>query len=88
MTRWLLVRFIGAFISLALGVMFACWPQNWIEGQLGSEPDGGTGLFELLLAAVPSAIGLALGVSTLVTHRRLMAESAGRFAEMEATASR
>jgi hypothetical protein len=51
---------VTAIIAAAYGLL----PKNWIELQLGVDPDGGSGLLELLLVAVPVAMGLRVAVST------------------------
>ena len=45
---------------IILGVAFAALDKEWIEENLGFEPDGGNGALELLLAVVPIAVGIGL----------------------------
>jgi hypothetical protein len=47
-------------LLIAIGLAFALAPKEWIEETLGFEPDGGSGLVELLLALVPIVVGVAL----------------------------
>jgi hypothetical protein len=55
---------------IAVGVLAAALPKDWIEETLGFEPDGGNGLVELAIAAVPIALGAALTVSVFLSQRR------------------
>jgi hypothetical protein len=60
MTRWKKIAKIALPVCLATGIAFALLPQTWIELWFGTDPDGGSGLFEFLMAAVPIAGGLVL----------------------------
>jgi hypothetical protein len=59
-----------AGLILAAGMMFALLPLDWIEVRFGSNPDGGSGLVEFLVAAIPLAIGIALAMRVWVVHGR------------------
>jgi hypothetical protein len=50
---------LGLF-ALALGVLLAVMPMDWVESMLGVEPDGGNGELELLLALAPLVVGIVL----------------------------
>lgn len=65
---------------MAFGAGFACLPDAWIETTLGFNPDNGNDAVEILLAAVPFTLGLALGVEILRRRRvraRLMHRRVG-----------
>jgi hypothetical protein len=47
---------------VSVGIVFVFLPRNWIELRLGIDPDGGSGLVELLLILIP----VALAVSTAI----------------------
>jgi hypothetical protein len=49
--------------------MFGSLPRTWIELGLGVDPDGGNGLFEFLLAALPIAVGLGLAIHRVARYR-------------------
>lgn len=59
MTRSLSSRFI-ALISLTTGIVFWTLPDRWIESQLHISPDGGSGVLELLLVAIPIVASIVL----------------------------
>lgn len=64
---------VGA-ISLLLflttiGIVFGSMPRNWIELRFGLDPDGGNGLLELLLAAVPICVCVALAIRRATRNR-------------------
>jgi hypothetical protein len=59
-TRSLRFRVLGACIAIATGILFAVLPEQWIELRTDWRPDGGSGLLELLLAAIPIAAGILL----------------------------
>lgn len=67
MTRSLSSRFI-TLILLTTGIVFWTLPDRWIESQLRLNPDGGSGLLELLLVVIPIVVGVVLMVVSL-THR-------------------
>ena len=70
--RWLSARTQAAAsaIAIAVGVLFAILPQDWIEERFGIDPDAGNGSIERLLVGVPLAIGAALAVSAIVSFLR------------------
>jgi hypothetical protein len=70
MTRSLNLRTLAASISIAVGLLFWALPEQWIELRLGLGPDGGNGLFELLLVAIPLSAGLAITLGARAPARR------------------
>ncbi len=72
MKRWLSARTQAAAsaIAMAVGVLFAILPQDWIEERFGIDPDAGSGSIERLLVGVPLAIGAALAGSAIVSFLR------------------
>ena len=74
MTRPERFRIVAASISMAIGIMFWALPEQWIERQLRVSLDGGSGLLEFLLVAIPIAgsVALVLGV---VGRRKLQKRS-------------
>jgi hypothetical protein len=70
--RWLSVRTQAAAsaIAIAVGVLFAILPQDWIEERFGIDPDAGNGSIERWLVGVPLAIGVALAVSAIASFLR------------------
>jgi uncharacterized membrane protein len=63
-------QIIIGVVLILIGVAFASLSKEWIEETIGFEPDGGSGLVELLIALVPIAVGVALiGVAVLRSHR-------------------
>jgi hypothetical protein len=62
MTRWKKIATIALPICVAAGIAFALLPQTWIELWFGADPDGGSGLLEFLIAALPIMVGLALAI--------------------------
>jgi hypothetical protein len=69
MTRWL-------GLILAVGIMFALLPIDWIETRLGFNADGGSGFFELLAAAIPLAIAIGLAARMWAGSGRMRRRSA------------
>ena len=53
MTRSLSLRILAASISIAVGILFRALPEQWIELRFGIRLDGGSGVLEFLLAAIP-----------------------------------
>jgi hypothetical protein len=62
MSRWQRLCSIVVPISVAIGLVFGFLPRNWIELRLGFDPDGGSGLLELLLIFIPVAIAVCSAV--------------------------
>jgi hypothetical protein len=59
-----------AALLMSLGIGVACLPDAWIEARFGISPDGGNDLVEILLAAVPITLGLAIGLATFMHGRQ------------------
>ena len=53
-----------AMVMVGLGL--AILPKAWVEERFGFEPDGGNGVLELLLTAIPIMIGVVLLAAALV----------------------
>jgi hypothetical protein len=70
--RWLSVQTQAAAsaIAIAVGVLFAILPQDWIEERFGIDPDAGNGSIERLFVGIPLAVGAALAVSAVVSFLR------------------
>ena len=68
MMRWKHVCLIAAPVFLVIGMLCALLPRNWIELQLGIDPDGGSGLVEFLLVFTPLAI--AAGAAALACRSK------------------
>ena len=62
MTRWKKIAILTSSFCVAAGIAFALLPRTWIELWFGADPDGGSGLLEFLMAALPIMVGLALAV--------------------------
>jgi len=54
--------FLSGFglITIAAGVLFGALPRNWIELFFRADPDGGSGIIELLFALALVAIGAGI----------------------------
>jgi hypothetical protein len=66
---------ISVLLFLAtIGIVFGSMPRNWIELRFGIDPDGGSGVVELLLAAVPIGVCVALAIRRFVRNRSLAPE--------------
>jgi hypothetical protein len=70
------IKLIVGSVLIIFGILAAGLPKRWIEETFGFEPDGGNGLVELALAAIPLAIGAALAVSVWRSERRVRRPSA------------
>jgi hypothetical protein len=57
MSRWSRLISIVVPASLLLAVVFCVLPHTWIESTFGVDPDGGSGVLELMLVCVPIIIG-------------------------------
>ena len=62
---------------IALGVLLAVIPDDWIETVFGLSPDNGNGLAEAALAGVPIATGCLLAFDALVRGFRRVLRSFG-----------
>jgi hypothetical protein len=49
-----------ALIMIAAGVLFGTLPRNWIELFFRADPDGGSGILELLFALALVAMGAGI----------------------------
>ena len=58
-------------VCAATGIMFWFLPRTWIELRFGVDPDGGSGLFEFLIAALPIAVGLGLAIRRITLYRNM-----------------
>ena len=59
---------------LAIGIVLACIPDDWIETVSGFSPDNGSGLAEAALAGVPITAGCILAADVLLSaFRRTLA---------------
>jgi hypothetical protein len=74
MTRSQCFRIVGAWISVAVGLLFWTLPEQWIERQLGLNLDGGSGLLEFLLVAIP-LLGCAALIPGFAGSRKLARHS-------------
>lgn len=70
MTAWLRLRFLTAAILVSVSLIFAFAPAHWIEFCLGVDPDGGSGLTEILYVVLPLAAGIGVGMSAFGNYRR------------------
>ena len=60
---------VGGFL-IAIGIVLAALPKDWLEERFAIEPDAGNGLVELLLFLVPVVVGAALVARGWVARRR------------------
>ncbi len=60
--RWKREFTIAAILLLAVGLSFSLSPLHWIESRFNIDPDGGSGLIELLLVVVPLICASAIAV--------------------------
>jgi hypothetical protein len=70
MTRWKRTSTIVLPVCAAAGIVLKFLPRTWIELRFGVDPDGGNGFLELLLAALPVAIGLGLALRQIRRYRK------------------
>lgn len=75
MTRWKRKSTIALLLCAATGIMFGFLPRTWIELRLGVDPDGGSGLFEFLIAALPIVIGLGFAIRRISVHRNMTSQT-------------
>jgi hypothetical protein len=74
MERLKIVRLTLGFALIAVGLVLAAIPDDWIETSTGWSPDNGNGLMEAALAGVPIAAGCILAADALVAaFRRTLA---------------
>ena len=79
MGRLKIVRLTLGFVLIAVGLVFAAIPDDWIETATGWSPDNGNGLAEAALAGVPLAAGCILAADALVSaFRRALASPMAR----------
>ena len=57
-------------ILVAIGILLAALPKDWLEERFAVEPDAGNGLVELLLFVVPRVGGAVLIARGWVARRR------------------
>lgn len=57
-------------LLIAVGIVLAALPKDWLEERFAVEPDAGNGLVELLLFLVPVVVGAALVARGWVARRR------------------
>jgi hypothetical protein len=77
MTRWKRMFTIALPVCVATGIVFGLLPRTWIELRFGVDPDGGSGLFEFLLAALPIAAGVVLAIRWIKQYRNIASQPAG-----------
>ena len=54
-------RDVAGWVTIATGpLVWSLLPEHWIEQRFGWNPDGGSGLLEVLITAIPMAVGAAL----------------------------
>jgi ribose/xylose/arabinose/galactoside ABC-type transport system permease subunit len=64
---------------IAIGIVLACIPDDWIETASGWSPDNGNGLAEAALAGVPITAGCLLAADVLFSaFRRALASPIAR----------
>jgi O-antigen/teichoic acid export membrane protein len=62
-----------AVITIAAGVLFGILPRNWIELFFHADPDGGSGILEVLFAL--GLIAMGAGIVLYAARRRSRAET-------------
>ena len=62
MARFGLMLYMLAAISTTAAVVAVLLGPEWIESLTGLEPDGGNGILELLVIALPIIAGIGLGL--------------------------
>jgi hypothetical protein len=62
------IRTLSTLFFAALGIAFSAAPVNWLELRFGLDPDGGSGLFEVLLALAFLAFAYVLVGRRLVNR--------------------
>jgi hypothetical protein len=76
MTRWKRMFTIALPVCAATGIIFGLLPRTWIELRFGVDPDGGSGLFEFLLAALPIAAGVGFAIRWMKLNRNIASQPA------------
>jgi uncharacterized membrane protein len=56
-------------VLIAVGILVAALPKEWIEETFKVDPDEGSGFVELLIALVPIVAGVAFLVYAYVSRR-------------------
>jgi hypothetical protein len=69
MTRWQRHCSIAVPISVTVGIVFGFLPRNLIELRLDVDPDGGSGLLELLLILIPVALAVCTAMFVFKPQR-------------------
>ena len=59
MSRCLRFSSVALPVSVLLALVFSVLPRTWIEFTFVVDPDGGSGVLELMLVPVPVAIAFA-----------------------------
>jgi len=59
MSRRLRLPSIAVLISVLLALVFSVLPRTWIESTFAVDPDGGSGVLELMFVSVPVSIAFA-----------------------------
>lgn len=59
--------------AIAVGILFSALPKNWIELSFHADPDGGSGILELLIALALIAVGA--GIALYAARRRSRAKT-------------
>jgi hypothetical protein len=70
MARLKAFRVTLGFALIAIGIVLACIPDDWIETVSGFSPDNGNGLAEAALAGVPITAGCILAADVLLSAFR------------------
>jgi hypothetical protein len=68
--RFKIFRLSLGFALIAIGIVLAVIPDDWIETSTGWSPDNGNGMAEAALAGVPIAAGCILAADALVSAFR------------------
>lgn len=63
-------QIVAGGILIAIGIVLAALPKDWLEERFAIEPDAGNGLVELLLFLVPVVVGAALVARGWIARRR------------------
>jgi hypothetical protein len=74
-------------VCVATGIIFGLLPRTWIELRFGVDPDGGSGLYELLLVALPIAAGVGLAIRRIKLDRNIASQHAEKAGMEEHTSA-